>query len=668
MNLKELKSIAAHWKAEIDSYDRESEKWYQRARKVIQRYMDDRTDMDANRGSRYNILWANVETILPAVYARPPKPDVSRRHKDRSPVGRVASMILERCLDYETTYYSDYDAGIRNAVKDRFLPGRGVVWIRYEPTFGERAVQITEDVAAMDEESDGEMELTEEYVEHECSPVDYVHWEHFGHTCARTWEEVSGVWRDVALTRKELKDRFGEGGQGYKVSEIPLDVRDDGEVVSKERPGHKAKIYEVYDKVNKRVIWLHKSIDVPLDVKDDPLGLENFFPCPKPLYATLCSDTLMPVPDYCMYQDQALELDEVTARISLLTEALQVAGVYDAEQESIKRLLTSGRSNKLIPVDNWAAFGEKGGLKGTIDFMPLSDVVNALVALYDAREQIKQVIYEITGLSDIIRGSSDARETATAQRIKSQFGSLRIRTTQESIAHFAKQLLCLKAEIIANHYSDETIYNMAGVSQMTEQDQQIFPFALQLIRDDLQRGFLIEIQTDSMVQMDEQADQQARVEFLASASGFLEKAVPAAEAYPQIAPLLGEMLLFGVRGFKVGRSIEGVFDEVVENLKKAPAKPDPEGGKAQAEQQKMQFQMQMEQMKAQLDMQKQQMELEKQQQQMQIDMMMKQLDARLMAEEVAVEADKLQNKNRYEQAQHARKMESLEAKDREGMQ
>lgn len=659
MDLIERKKVAAYWKDQIRAYDKEAEKWLSRGKKVVQRYMDEQNDMEENMGSRFNILWSNVETILPAVYARAPKPDVSRRHKDRSPVGRVASMILERCLDYEVTYYTDYDSALRNAVKDRLLPGRGVAWTRYEPVFGERPVQITDDsLPEMEEDDEPQME---EYLEHEGSPVDYVHWEDFGHTCAKTWEEVDGVWRRVALTKDKLEERFGEEGEGFKTSEIPMDVRDDGEVVSKEKPGNKARVYEVYDKVHRRVLWIHMAVDVPLDVQDDPLELESFFPCPKPLYATLSSDTLIPVPDFCMYQDQGRELDELTARIGLLTDALKVAGVYDAEQESIKQLLSRNRENLLIPVDSWAALAEKGGLKGVVDFLPLAEVVNALAACYEAREQVKQTIYEITGLSDIIRGASDSRETATAQRIKTQFGSLRIRTVQESIAQFAKHLLCLKAEIIANHYSDETIYNMAGVSQMTEQDQMIFPQALALIRNDLQRGFLIDIQTDSMVQLDEQQEQASRVEFLGAASSFMERALPAAEMYPELGPLLGEMLMFGIRGFKVGRSIEGVFDETIEKMKLAPKKPDPEGNKAQMEQMKMQMQMQIDQAKGQMEMQKQEMELYRQQQEMQMEMSLKQFEAELKAQKVALEAEQLQNKNRYQYAQHVRDMESLEA-------
>jgi hypothetical protein len=43
------------------------------------------------------------------------------------------------------------------------------------------------------------------------------------------------------------------------------------------------------------------------------------------------------------------------------------------------------------------------------------------------------MIYEVTGISDIVRGQGNAQETATAQEIKSQWGSLRIRKLQKQI-------------------------------------------------------------------------------------------------------------------------------------------------------------------------------------------------------------------------------------------
>ncbi len=94
-------------------------------------------------------------------------------------------------------------------------------------------------------------------------------------------------------------------------------------------------IYEIWDKEQGKVFWVSKSMGEILDEKDDPLQLEGFFPCPKPMYATLTTDSLEPVPDFVLYQDQAKQLDTLADRIDGFINALKVRGVYDASEESI---------------------------------------------------------------------------------------------------------------------------------------------------------------------------------------------------------------------------------------------------------------------------------------------------------------------------------------------
>ncbi len=422
------------WLGVIASYDSEFGKWEARAKKILKRYRDDTRGQTNNETAKFNILWSNVQTLVPAVFARLPKADVSRRFGDNDPVGRVAATLVERALDFEIEHYPDFRAAMRYAVEDRFLPGRGIAWVRYEPHVtrigvGDEGLQATEDVEGADLER----------IEYECAPADYVHWKDFGHSTARTWEEVTCVWRWVYMTHEALVERFGED----KAKVIPLDAGPEplNAYNERKRVNNRAKICELWDKTTKRVFWFCKGYPQIIDEREDPLGLENFFPCPRPLYATTTSDTLVPVPDFTLYQDQAAELDILSDRIDGLVKALRVRGVYDASQPALQRLLTEGENNALIPVDKWMAFSEKGGLKGSVDLLPIDQIAGALIQCYQAREQIKGQIYEITGISDIIRGQTAASETATAQQITGQYASLRLRSMQEDVALFATELL-----------------------------------------------------------------------------------------------------------------------------------------------------------------------------------------------------------------------------------
>jgi hypothetical protein len=380
--------------------------------------------------------------------------------------------------------------------------------------------------------------------------VDYVYWEDFRCSPARVWDEVSWVARRVYMTKQAVIERFGEEYADVPLTHEPVgldEMQKNGESTEGMR---KAQVWEIWDKDTRRVCWIAEGYQKALDCIDDPYGLDSFWPCPKPLFSTQTTDTIIPVPDFALYQDQADEIDLLTNRINLLIKALKVVGVYDGAQDSIKRMMNEGVDNTLIPVDSWAAFGEKGGIKGTVDFLPLDMVIQALNQCYAARQQAVQVVYEVTGLSDIIRGSSAASETATAQQIKSQFASLRLRTMQREVAVFASEILQIKAQMMCDLYSPQTLVEMSGM--MGTSDAQYLEQAVMLLKSEPARGYRVEVAADSLVEIDEAQEKQDRIEFLTATGSFLQQALPVAQQVPQMAPLLAEMLLFGVRAFKGG--------------------------------------------------------------------------------------------------------------------
>jgi hypothetical protein len=232
-------------------------------------------------------------------------------------------------------------------------------------------------------------------------------------------------------------------------------------------------------------------------------------------------------------------------------------------------------------------------------------------------DQVKGQIYEIMGIADIQRGQTDPNETLGAQIIKSNNASGRLKTMQHEVVNFATALLQIKAQIICQHFTDETIVKISGAMQLSPQDQQLIPQALMLLKDEPAKNFRIEVTTDSMIYQDEQQEKQNRLEFLSAVSGFLSQAVPAAQSTPELTPMLVEMLKFGVTAFKAGKGLEGLIDETADKFRQQqkaaegqPKPPSPEMQKlqmqSQMDQSKMQMQMQMEQQKMQM-----QMELEK---------------------------------------------------------
>jgi F0F1-type ATP synthase membrane subunit b/b' len=623
----------------IGTYENEFAKWQARVKKLVKRYRDDTRGSGGNETAKFNILWSNVQTLIPAVYAKLPKADVSRRFGDNDPVGRVAAQLVERAIDFEIEHYPDFRSTMKYDVEDRFLGGRGTAWVRYEPHVApigveDDGVSITSAI----EQGEGAPPPLEE-IEYERAPVDYVHWKDFGHSQGRTWEEVGQVWRWVYMTREALVERFGE----EMARQIPTDQGPEtlNAYRDSKRQYNLAKICELWDKETLKVYWLSKGMSHFIDVRDDPLNFEGFFPCPKPLYATTTSDNLVPVPDFVLYQDQAMELDILSDRIDGLVKALRVRGVYDASQPALQRLMTEGDNNSLIPVDKWAAFSEKGGLKGSVDLLPLDTIAQALIQCYQARADIKGQIYEITGISDIIRGQSAASETATAQQIKGQYAGLRLRSMQEDVALFATEVIRLKAQVMCMRYQPQTILAYSAAEQMSDADKALIPQALQLIRDKPLRNFRIDIAADSLVQIDEAQEKQDRLQFLQAFGGFLQQALPVGQASPELVPVMMDLLKYGVQAFKAARPLEGTIDAATEQLKQMAAQPRENPAaqqaqmEAQAEQAKAQADMQMESQKVQMQGQLEQAKL---QMQMQIEQMKAQTQMQIEQQRQSIEA------------------------------
>jgi hypothetical protein len=656
-----------YWHDQIETAQKTFDKWEKRGQKVVKRYRDERDAIEMPR-MKFNILWSNIQVLFPSLYGRQAKPEVSRRFSDQDPVGRLASTMLERVMEYETTQFADFDNAMRGVVEDRLLPGRGTAWIRYEPIIVGGNPEVEGQLEDLQEAQ--VYDVVEEPVERidaAHSPIDYVYWADFLHSPARTWDEVWWVARAVYMTKEEGVERFGDVFKNVSLTSQNTDMDGKNPMTAKMTYDKKAKVYEIWNKRSGKVCWIAKGYPQALDERDDPLDLEEFFPCPKPLLATTTTGTMIPVPDYCEYEDQAQELDNLTQRIYLLTKACKAVGVFNAEFKELARMFSEGVDNKLFPVTGWAAMSEKGGLKGAIDMMDTSQIIVTLRELYAAREQVKQSIYEIMGISDILRGSSKAQETLGAQQLKANFGSLRLRSAQGDVARFATDVFKLKAQIICKFYPPELIVEMSGVMNTQDgQNPELLQAAIQMLSNSTIRDFHIQVEADSLAQIDEQAEKQAAAEAVETIGSFLQSSLPIMQSVPEMLPMMSEMLLFLVRRFRAGRGMEGAIEQAMKALSDKAAQAaqqpqqNPEMMKLQADQQaeqmRMQAQAQTEQMKMQADAQltqvKAQLDMQMQQAKVQAEMQLQQMKAEFEVakqnNEMQIKAREMAGKEEYE--------------------
>jgi hypothetical protein len=578
----------------------------------------------------FQLFWSNIQVLAPSIYSRPPVPVVVPRFKDRRPLYRTASEFLERAS--ATAFdLSNINAVMKQIRDDLTIVARGVPWVRYETRENKR---------------------TPEKV---C--IEWVHRKDFRHELARCWEEVGWVERTSWMTMDELEERFKEtSGDAYLQAAMKtLRVEINEGAATRQQ---KAAVSEIWSKTENKVVWVTEGVDTVLDMDEPHLELEGFFPCPKPAYGTVQRGGLIPVPDMLFYRDQLEEINQLTSRIHALSEALRVKGFYPGGGETGDAIEAAFKINDdnaiMVPISNWAAFGS-GGEK--IIWLPIAEVAQVIAGLVELRRAVIDDVYQIIGLSDIMRGSTEKDETLGAQELKAQFGSIRIRDKQSELVRVARDLVSISAEIMAENFSQKTLVDMsqmeiptdadikrridgiakqaeqinAGVVKQIEQakaDPQIMQQAQQdpeaaqqqlnqlvqqaqqqidglqaeiakleetvtieqvmkLLRDQRTRPFALDIETDSTIQPDENAEKEARTEFVTALGGLIAQFGPVVEQQPELMPMVGETIKFALAPYRVGRELEGKIDEAIENLMKRSGQPkeDPEAQKAKAEQQ-----------------------------------------------------------------------------------
>lgn len=591
-----------YWNKEKAAADKRLRTFTRQGNAVVARYLDERDGGDALRDasteipSRLNLFWKNITTLQSMLYGNTPQIDVAREHHDPDDdVARVASTIFQRILqtDIEASG-EDLPTALKAALQDRLLPGMGNCRVRY--TYSASTVKSINPQTLEPEEM--------EQIDEESVPVDYVHWQDFLWGWGRTWTELPWISFRSFLTKEEVKKRFSgkiASSLEYK-NQLPSGDKDNAAQSSfadsdQKNNVQKAEIWEFWCKKTKKVYWYSEGADIILDIKDDPLELQGFWPVPRPMSANLTTTLFQPKADYIMAQDLYAEIDVLQSRITTITRAIKVVGVYDkGAGDSVGRMLQEGRENQLIPVDNWAMFAEKGGLQGTIQWFPVQEVVATLQVLQTIQKVTIEQLYEVTGMSDVMRGANTDQYTSDGtNQMKAKMGSISIQALQDEFARFASDLEALKAEVISKHYSPESIVKQSSAMYLPEPDKPLIGPALELMQSPDVK-WRVDIRPESIAMVDYAQLKQERTEYLTAVATYLQSATSMAKEVPESLPILLEFLKFGMVGFKGSDYMEGMLDQAIDLAKKAPPKED---NQAQQQQQMAQMAMQMEMQKIQ---------------------------------------------------------------------
>jgi hypothetical protein len=559
----------------------------------------------------YDLFWASMEILKPAIYAKPPRIVVSTRFKDGNSTDKTVAELMERVLNSEFER-SDIDQVMLDLRDDLAITNRGVDWVTYESDDGKKVC------------------------------IEHLDRYDFLHEPARKWTEVSWVARCAYMTRKQMADRFRDkSGQAYEDAgfTVSREDRDNGAADD----SMKAEVWEVWSKADDRVYWVSENVKVFLDEDKPHLNLDRGFPCPRPAYGTKQRRSLIPVPDYARYEGLLDQINEATRKIYDLLEQVRAFGLIPGGGDignAIQAALNNSETAtfQLIPVPG-AQFGAASA-GGMVAWWPIDMIATTIQGLITARQQLFADFDQLSGISDIMRGETAAEETLGAQRLKGQYGSVRIKDKTDEIIRVARDTACIAGEIICDNFDQKTLLEISQMQiptksevqskikeveksakgdleklgeqaeemanqavekaqqsgqpidpqmqqeaqqQLQEQQQAIIakyaPIldslrrtvviedVMKVIKDKRTRGLIIDIETDSTVMVDEMAEKQARAEFLQAFTGASAAVQPLLMAGEAGAKLAGALLKFSMQPFNANRELDSLIDDFVE---KAP--------------------------------------------------------------------------------------------------
>ena len=596
---------ASYYQKLIDRALRKSKDWRKEAKETWQTYTAER---------RFNILYSNTDLLLSALANNNPRPVIRVRFAQQSQpndarrnLSRTAAEAAERAVVYNNDRL-DLKNILQAATLEALISGRGILRVTYDVQIEQQTVVrpiMTPQGAIV-----GQTEETVERIGKQDISLQSVPYDAFLCAAAKRWEEVWWVAFRHLMDRTELRDKFG-----VLAEEVPLSFKEENDVKDSETQSARevAEVWEVWDKRQKEVVFVVRDFGKVLSREEDPYGLEGFFPLTRPLQFVKGRD-LTPVPEYRLYRKTAQELTRVTKRIDELVENIRAKALYAAEFKDVLSDLKDAPDNADVPVNaNFSALAQNGGISSVIAEYPNAGKSQVLGVLEQRKQSAVAEIYEITGIADILRGVSDPQETAQAQRIKGEFGSVRLKARQSALQYFIRDAMRLCAELVCEHYTLENLQAVSALELPTQEQKEVllaqatqagqsvpslenkptWTDVLTVLRSERLRNCTFDIESTATAFDQTQQDKEARVGLFGTVQELLNKALPFMQANPEFIDAVKANVLFAVDAFPQSRTLKEAYENAFaawEARVKAPKpqQPTPEQMLAQAEQLKAQ--------------------------------------------------------------------------------
>lgn len=346
------------------------------------------------------------------------------------------------------------------------------------------------------------------------------------------------------------------------------------------------KVYEYWDAYEKEVVWLPdlgEDFVKPLDYlspypnedllgEDDSNGLYNldrFFPCPDPLIMNQSTDEFWPVPEYYQLQEIFQDIHTIFARMVALTRGIRVRLMFDNNVEGLQAALNEAAEGDCFGIANLtqALVTAGGKLDNVVQYIPVKESIEGLNQLYLALEQRLNIVYKLTGTSDLLQGliTDGTQRTLGERQMTEKYALNQLADPQRKMQEFVRGAYQLMGEMAIKNFKDASLDRYIMPSTLDPDDQKRYKAAMGLLKNNLKR-FRIELETDSTIAINEQYDKQMRVELVNALTVALEKTANIAAQSPALVKVELHAMKFLVQGFRQGKLFQSEITEAIDNV------------------------------------------------------------------------------------------------------
>lgn len=475
-----MEKDAFYWKNQITKFKGDNKEYFDKAAKCDKAYCSD---------SSYNIFYSNVQLLKAYLLTNNPKPEVERRFLKKIANNKLQyntylelANILEGVLAYYTEQ-EDFITKLKSVIENDVKVGRGVLWVEYEPVISKQI--------------NPETMLPEEYISDRQIKLLSLGYEDYACSTSISPEHIWWKARRHLLSKEDLKEQFN-----YEADEQELNFS-----AGKDTDRKLAEVWEIWDKTSKKRYYILAAgvKNQFLKVSDDPYKISTFFPCCD-LTPLTNGKNIIPIPEYDLYRKKAELLNQLSEKADRLEDKINYVITTDKTNQDNVATMQNASEGDIVSLmtPNPMATGNNAAYLG---YLPIEQALNLAEHREVKKAQLKQDIYDITGIADIMRGATDANETATAQKIKGVFGTLRFQDRQKQVQDFVVSIFEILAEIICENWDKETLEEITSTYLPTPEEKQDIEIRLQkinLIQNHPQYAQLVQTGVEQMPQVSQE--------------------------------------------------------------------------------------------------------------------------------------------------------------------